>query len=255
MTHIPRFTSRPQPTALQIARPVTGDTPPRLSDLLSYQMHRLIDWIDGVNPLAALLAVILIAIGSCFALTSEYPNRVPDLFGTSGVRIKNTPYNAKWARAAQPVTHEAALPILMQAQRATNDLQRLQMVQQAVFEQIRYREDRDLYGTEDYWATPNETLRHMAGDCEDVAILKRALLLRLGIAADQMFLTVGYDLAFRTGHAVLVVRLGQRHYVLDESTGSLIDDQKLVDFRPVVTMTSQYSWIHAERSAPILAAK
>lgn len=229
--------------------------PPCLRDLLAYQMHRLIDWIDGVNPIAALLAVVLIAVGSCFAFTSGTTNRVPDLFGTTGVRIKNTPYHAKWARAVQPVTHEAALPILMQAQQARSDLQRLQMVQQAVFNQIRYREDRDLYRTEDYWATPNETLRHMAGDCEDVAILKMALLLRLGIPADQMFLTVGYDLAFRTGHAVLVVRLGSRHYVLDESTAQVLDHQQLVDFRPVVTMTSQYSWVHAERTTPILAAK
>jgi predicted transglutaminase-like cysteine proteinase len=234
---------------------LSSDTPPHLREILAYQMHRLIDWIDGINPMAALLAVLLVAIGSCVALTTGFPKHVPDLFGTTGVRIKNTPYLAKWTRAVQPVTHEAALPILLQAQQATSDVQRLQRVQQGVFQLVRYREDRDLYGQEDYWATPNETLRHLAGDCEDVAILKMALLLRLGIPADQMFLTVGYDLAFRTGHAVLVVRLGSRHYVLDESTASLIEDHQLVDFRPVVTMTSQYSWVHAEPARPILAAK
>lgn len=250
MTHI-RFSALSRLSGAHIGL----DRPPRLPEILSYQIDRLIDWIDGLNPVAALLAVLLVAIGSCLAFTAGYQNRVPDLFGTSGVRIKNTPYSAKWARAVQPVTHEAAIPILLQAQQATSDLQRLQIVQQAVFNLVRYREDRDLYNQEDYWATPNETLRHLAGDCEDVAILKMALLLRLGVPAEQMFLTVGYDLAFRTGHAVLVVRLGQRHYVLDESTASLIEDQQLVDFRPVVTMTSQYSWVHAERAAPILAAK
>lgn len=230
-------------------------SPPSLRDLLAYQIQRVIDWIDGVNPLAALFALLLVTIGGCYAFSTAFQSRVPDVFGTSGVRIKNTPYNAKWARAVQPISHAAAAPILAQASRATSDLQRLQMVQQAVFSQIRYREDRDLYRQEDYWATPNETLTHMAGDCEDVAILKMALLRRLGISPDQMFITIGYDMAFRTGHAVLVVRLGDRHHVLDQSIGTLIGDQQLTEFRPVVSLASHQSWIHGERTAPLMAAR
>ena len=35
---------------------------------------------------------------------------------------------------------------------------------------IKYREDRSLYGKNDYWATPEETLSKWQGDCEDWAI-------------------------------------------------------------------------------------
>jgi predicted transglutaminase-like cysteine proteinase len=237
------------------ASPKDCFTPPSLRELLSYQIQRVIDWIDGVNPLVAFSLLLAVAIGSCFAFTSAFQSRVPDVFGTSGVRIKNTPYNAKWARAVQPVTHSNAGPILAAASRAPSDLQRLQAVQKGVFESIRYREDRDLYSQEDYWATPNETLTHLAGDCEDVAILKMALLRRLGFLPDQMFITVGYDMAFRTGHAVLVVRLGNQHHVLDQSIGTLVSDQKLTEFRPVVSLGANQSWVHGERNTPIMASK
>lgn len=46
---------------------------------------------------------------------------------------------------------------------------------------VRYEEDEVLYGVEDYWATPLETLGYGRGDCEDWAIAKYVSLRRLGI--------------------------------------------------------------------------
>lgn len=55
----------------------------------------------------------------------------------------------------------------------------------------------------DRWQGPAETLRLGTGDCEDYAILKRAILLARGWPANRLALVVGHDLARRQGHALL----------------------------------------------------
>ena len=54
---------------------------------------------------------------------------------------------------------------------------------------IRFGEDRDIWGTSDYWATPLETLGRAEGDCEDFAIAKYVTLKLLGIPSEKMRLT------------------------------------------------------------------
>jgi predicted transglutaminase-like cysteine proteinase len=238
--------------------PVRGqgyDAPPTLGELMNYEIHRVMDWLDGLNPLAALLVLLMIAAGSCLAFSPLLQPSVPELFGTSGVRINKTPYAEKWARAIQPATHAAAQSIVQQAGAAGTPLLRMASVQRAVHDRIRYVTDDQLYGVSDYWATPNETLQRGAGDCEDVAILKMALLQKLGFNPADMFLTVGYDLALRNGHAVLVVRLNGHFYVLDQLTPDLLQDSRLTEFRPVVTLNAHYNWVHSERQSLTIAAK
>ncbi len=43
--------------------------------------------------------------------------------------------------------------------------------------------DRQLFGRDDYWQSPSETLRMGKGDCEDYALLAEALLRRQKIPA------------------------------------------------------------------------
>ena len=47
-------------------------------------------------------------------------------------------------------------------------------------------EDINIWGVEDYWATPLETLGRAAADCEDYAIGKYFSLIRLGVPADKL---------------------------------------------------------------------
>lgn len=51
---------------------------------------------------------------------------------------------------------------------------------------VRYDTDLRLYGVEDYWATPAQTLSLGRGDCEDYAIAKYISLRRLGIADEKL---------------------------------------------------------------------
>ncbi len=44
-----------------------------------------------------------------------------------------------------------------------------------------FKEDQAIFGTEDYWQSAQEILKRKAGDCEDYAILAKALLDELGM--------------------------------------------------------------------------
>jgi len=46
---------------------------------------------------------------------------------------------------------------------------------------ISYGRDIAIYGQQEYWASPEETLRMRAGDCEDKAVLFRYLAERMGL--------------------------------------------------------------------------
>ncbi|HEU4839150.1 MAG TPA: transglutaminase-like cysteine peptidase [Micavibrio sp.] len=74
---------------------------------------------------------------------------------------------------------------------------------------IKGASDTKLYGVEEKWAYPVK-----AGDCEDFALQKRKLLLKQGIAASSLILTV-VEKKDKKGHAVLTVRTDHGDYFLD----------------------------------------
>jgi len=51
---------------------------------------------------------------------------------------------------------------------------------------IRFGEDSDIWGKQDYWATPLETLGRGDGDCEDFAIAKYVTLKLMGIPSEKL---------------------------------------------------------------------
>lgn len=53
-----------------------------------------------------------------------------------------------------------------------SELSIVEEVNRRVNRDIRYSDDMSLYGVREYWATPTETLKAKAGDCDDYAILK-----------------------------------------------------------------------------------
>jgi len=71
------------------------------------------------------------------------------------------------------------------------------------FNKIVSSNDIDIWGENDYWATPNEFISKGMGDCEDFAIAKYVTLRELGIASSQlMVLIVSVD-GMKEHHAVL----------------------------------------------------
>lgn len=69
--------------------------------------------------------------------------------------------------------------------------------------------DEVLYGTAEYWTLPTD-----AGDCEDIMLLKKKLLVEKGIPAESLRITVVLD-ENGGGHAVLTLITSTGDYILD----------------------------------------
>jgi predicted transglutaminase-like cysteine proteinase len=109
---------------------------------------------------------------------------------------------------------------------------------------IRYVEDRELYGQADYWADASTTLKRRAGDCEDIAIAKMALLAGAGVRREDMYLTIAHDLVRNADHAMLVVKSEGRYWLLDNNIDRLLDASEAYDYRPILSYSSTGKWLH-----------
>ncbi|MBW8328281.1 MAG: transglutaminase-like cysteine peptidase [Thiobacillus sp.] len=100
----------------------------------------------------------------------------------------------------------------------------------------RFGEDSDIWGSQDYWATPLETLGRAQGDCEDFAIAKYVTLKLLGIPSDKLRLT--YVKARIGGPQSTLV---QAHMVLSyypaPDDEPLVLDNLISDIRPASRRT------------------
>lgn len=90
----------------------------------------------------------------------------------------------------------------------------LKLVNTTVNSRIRQSEDRSTSGRDDDWRLPTSV-----GDCEDIAILKKNELRKLGWPASTLLLTVA---RYRgAGHTVLTVRTDSGDLILDNLNGSV----------------------------------
>lgn len=154
-------------------------------------------------------------------------------FEKSFKRIEIPPGFQTWSRIA------ASLAI----KRTTNlcqtdlisDCVKIQELAQRI---IRMGTDQEIWGMNEYWATPDETLQKRAGDCEDLAILKWSGLTDMGYDAGLMNIVCG----MRNGaaHALLVVTPG---IVLDSMYSNIYSDIDPLGFDPYLAYGMKENWI------------
>lgn len=172
------------------------------------------------------------------------PSARPDTFlGSARVGIRQTPFTAAWQRvSANRLSAPAVASLLGEAPGVRTEA--LALVNQWTNRHIEYADDRTLYGARDRWATAAETLSAGRGDCEDYAILKYQMLAALGFDRSDMYLTLARDLIRNADHAVLVVRLGDRHYMLDNASDAVLPANVSHDYRAVMSFSSESAWLH-----------
>jgi len=172
------------------------------------------------------------------------PPPSPDVFGTRAApgRIDGTA-GASWLRVRDQGIDPPQLDALIAPVRALKPAQQLGFVQATVNHRIPYRDDRDWWGEEDYWATVAETLGTNGGDCEDLAIVKLQALRRLGFPLDSLYLSVGRDTA-RGDHALLLVRLNGQFLVLDDRNDRPTPAAQFHSFVPVLTFVADTEFVH-----------
>lgn len=170
-----------------------------------------------------------------------------DFLGSSRVRIGKTGFDSDWQRVgteAVPAKTRAAI-----GARAPGSLATVKRVNRWVNSKIRYVEDRELFGRNDYWAGAAVTMALRSGDCEDIALTKMQILAAMGFERDDMFLTIARDNVRRADHALLVVRMDGRFIVLDNATDKILDGAYSHDYTPVLSFSTGGTWIHGYRLA------
>jgi predicted transglutaminase-like cysteine proteinase len=90
-------------------------------------------------------------------------------------------------------------------------------VNQQVNSDIEQVEDMALYGVSEKWTYPDAG----KGDCEDIALLKRRILMREGMPRQALLMTVVRD-ETGAGHAILTVVTDRGDFVLDSKTSRVM---------------------------------
>lgn len=81
---------------------------------------------------------------------------------------------------------------------------------------VRYQTDKTTYHISEKWAYPKFENEKFVGDCEDISLYKRKLLIEAGIPKEILLLTVCLTPG-KTGHCVLSVITNKRDYILCNS--------------------------------------
>jgi predicted transglutaminase-like cysteine proteinase len=110
---------------------------------------------------------------------------------------------------------------------------RIETVNRQVNAAIHFTSDLAQHGVADRWTAPLATLAAGAGDCEDYAFAKYAILRVAGIPAEDMRVLLVRDLQSRQDHAVLAVRQETRWLVLDNRWAEPVDAAELRRFVPL----------------------
>lgn len=147
-------------------------------------------------------------------------------------------------RSGQQVSRWLAM---MSQQRSQPELQQLRAVNSFWNSTVRGGEDRTIWGREDYWATPLETLGKQAGDCEDFVIGKYFSLVHMGMPAEKLrFIYVRARLG-GMGSKTTIAHMVLGYYptpdavplILDNLTGSIVKANQRPDLTPVFSFNAQ----------------
>ncbi|MEE1655401.1 transglutaminase-like cysteine peptidase [Microvirga sp. CF3062] len=110
--------------------------------------------------------------------------------------------------------------------------------------------DQEHWGVADRWDYPDDGM----GDCEDIQILKRRVLIDAGLPRRALRMTVVID-ELGAGHAVLMVRTDRGDYILDNKRAAVLSWQE-TGYRYVKREGSEgatWVWL-GNQAAPIVTA-
>lgn len=141
----------------------------------------------------------------------------------------------RMAQAAQrqgpkAVTGVRALQAVLVGAMDADDDGRLQAVNQFFNRRIQFRDDIEVWGQTDYWASPLETLEKGQGDCEDFAIAKYLSLVSLGMPSAKLRLV--YVRAQLGGPGGMVQAHMVLAYYAQPQAEPLILDNLITEVRP-----------------------
>jgi len=102
----------------------------------------------------------------------------------------DAPVQERFAQWKSFAKEQKALPFSRRLESAKgNEADALQAVNDAINDQVKWVADSEHWRTNDYWATPAESIASAGGDCEDFSIAKYYLLKELGVPLRRLRIT------------------------------------------------------------------
>jgi len=140
---------------------------------------------------------------------------------------------------------------LLRDAQALPEPEKIKLVNGFFNRRIAFREDAEIWGTADYWATPLETLGHAGGDCEDFTIAKYVTLKLLDVPIERMRLIYvraqigGAHSGVSQAHMVLgyYVTPGAEPLILDNLITDIRPATRRTDLYPVFSFNSDGLWV------------
>ncbi len=157
------------------------------------------------------------------------PNQGQSIFGSTEVASRSFKALPQWRRVLAATRGHERAHALRQVNR--------------YFNRWPYKEDSEVYGMREYWASPMEFLRR-SGDCEDFAIAKFFALRQLGLANEEMRVIIVWDRIRAIGHAVLAVYEKHDILILDSLTDRILSHWKYKQYVPQYSMNETTRWAH-----------
>jgi predicted transglutaminase-like cysteine proteinase len=127
--------------------------------------------------------------------------------------------------------------------RKLSRVEQLAAINAYVNDHVKQARDYDLYLRDDIWATPVNTLV-IGGDCEDIALVKRWGLARLGFNEADVYLIIGVTLTTTppSGHAVLVVKVAEGEHLVLDSLRNRVTSPDEAPFEPAYAVNVFGFW-------------
>jgi len=156
----------------------------------------------------------VLAAASLLLAASVFAQAIPDLGFTTRVSAglvaqytrrfgPPTPVRlAQWIAFAAGQKTPAFMPRLDLA--AGREADALQLINDGINKRVKWLDDNVHWRSDDYWATPAETIGSAGGDCEDYSIAKYYLLKELGVPLERLRITYVRALSLK-GRAHMVL--------------------------------------------------
>jgi predicted transglutaminase-like cysteine proteinase len=141
------------------------------------------------------------------------------------------------------------LQVVLVSVQAATESEQLQAINQFYNRRVLFMDDTEVWGQNDYWASPLETLGQGRGDCEDYAIAKYFSLLALGMPSARLRLVyvraqIGGPGGPTQPHMVLAwyEAPGTEPLILDNLIGDVRPASRRPDLVPVFSFNSDGLW-------------
>jgi len=140
---------------------------------------------------------------------------------------------------------------LLQDTQGLAESEKIKQVNAFFNRRIAFREDAELWGAADYWATPLETLGRAGGDCEDFTIAKYVTLKLIGVPIERMRLIYvrakigGPHSTISQAHMVLgyYAAPGDEPLILDNLITDIRPASRRNDLQPIFSFNSEGLWV------------